>query len=246
MRKEIIAGNWKMNHTPTEALNFLKELSVEKKENQRVILCPSFVCLPGMLDHLPEGVELSAQNIHQEASGAYTGEVSAAMVKDLGVTMTLIGHSERRMYYGEDDEVIAKKIKEALTHELEVILCVGEHLEEREAGKEEEVVASQLRGALGAVSKEEMKKIYLAYEPVWAIGTGKTASSEDAQKMNAFVRSELKELYGEETAQSTSILYGGSVKPENVAELMAMEDIDGALVGGASLKPASFMALLEY
>lgn len=246
MRKEIIAGNWKMNHTPTEALNFLKELSVEKKENQRVILCPSFVCLPGMLDHLPEGVELSAQNIHQEASGAYTGEVSAAMVKDLGVTMTLIGHSERRMYYGEDDEVIAKKIKEALTHELEVILCVGEHLEEREAGKEEEVVASQLRGALGAVSKEEMKKIHLAYEPVWAIGTGKTASSEDAQKMNAFVRSELKELYGEETAQSTSILYGGSVKPENVAELMAMEDIDGALVGGASLKPASFMALLEY
>lgn len=246
MRREIIAGNWKMNHTPSEAVEFLKQLHFRPKEKQRVILCPSFVCLPGMMEHLPVGVELSAQNLHQKESGAYTGEVSAAMLKDLGVTMSLIGHSERRMYFGEGDELIARKISQALKHGLEVILCIGEQLDEREEGRQEDVVRSQLLGALGALSVDEMKHVHLAYEPVWAIGTGKTASSEDAQAMNAFIRGEVQALFDRTTAENTSILYGGSVKPENIRELMAMEDIDGALVGGASLKPASFMALLEY
>lgn len=246
MRKEIIAGNWKMNHGPKEGLKFLEELDISSKENQRIIICPPSVTLAAMVDKLPQELELASQNIHQEESGAYTGELAASMIRELGVDITLVGHSERRSYYNEDDEVVNKKVKKALEHSMEVILCVGELLEEREAAREKEVVEGQVKKGLEGLSVDDMKNIIIAYEPVWAIGTGKTASAEDAQEMNGFIREVLKELYGEDLAQATSILYGGSVNPSNVKELMSKEDIDGALVGGASLDAKSFVGLLEY
>lgn len=246
MRKEIIAGNWKMNHGPKEGLKFLEELDISSKENQRIIICPPSVTLAAMVDKLPQELELASQNIHQEESGAYTGELAASMIRELGVDITLVGHSERRSYYNEDDEVVNKKIKKALEHSMEAILCVGELLEEREAAREKEVVEGQVKKGLEGLSVDDMKNIIIAYEPVWAIGTGKTASAEDAQEMNGFIREVLKELYGEDVAQATSILYGGSVNPSNVKELMSKEDIDGALVGGASLDAKSFVGLLEY
>ncbi|HZK10178.1 MAG TPA: triose-phosphate isomerase [Clostridia bacterium] len=246
MRKEILAGNWKMNHGPKEALAFLKDFFVKPGENQRVILCPPYISLESMKRELPEKIELAAQNIHEEDKGAFTGEVSAPMIKELGVGITLLGHSERRNYYKESDELVRQKLKKALEHNLEVILCVGEQLEHRESGRAEQVVKKQVLSALKGLKKEDMESVHIAYEPVWAIGTGKTASSQDAQEMNAYIRSLIVELFNDKIAQETSILYGGSVKPENIKELMAMEDIDGALVGGASLDPISFAKLLDY
>lgn len=246
MRKHIIAGNWKMNHGPREALDFLEGLSFNPREDQRVILCPPFVSLPFMLEKLPAGIELAAQNIHQEEKGAYTGEIAASMIREMGVSMTLVGHSERRADFHESHEIVEKKVRRALTHGLEVILCVGEQLHEKEAGEAKNVVAKQLLSALESLEPEAMKSIHVAYEPVWAIGTGKTASAEDAQEMNHFIRRLLTQRFGEELAQKVSLLYGGSVHPGNIKELMAMEDIDGALVGGASLDPESFAKLLEY
>ena len=246
MRKQILAGNWKMNHGPSEALAFLHSFKFEPKNNQRIVLCPPYVSLQSMQKELPKGVELASQNIHQEEQGAFTGEIAASMIKEIGVGITLVGHSERRSYYNETDQIVAQKVIKALEHGLEVILCVGEQLQQREAGKAPEVVKEQILAALKGLTRENMEDIHIAYEPVWAIGTGKTASSEDAQEMNQYIRRQIEELFGFEVAQQTSILYGGSVNPKNIKQLMAMEDIDGALVGGASLNPLSFAELLEY
>lgn len=246
MRKQILAGNWKMNHGPRESKAFLDSFHVQPKKEQRIILCPPYASLAGMVEILPKGVELAAQNIHQEEAGAFTGEVSASMIKELGVGITLVGHSERRALYNESDEIVAQKLRKALEHGLEVILCLGEQLEDRQAGKAQETVKKQLLAALSGLETEDMAAIHLAYEPVWAIGTGKTASSQDAQEMNHYIRSLIAELFDSQVAQRTSILYGGSVKVENIKELMAMDDIDGALVGGASLDPKNFAKLLDY
>mgnify|MGYP001256919437 CR=1 FL=1 len=246
MRKTIIAGNWKMYKSPKQALDFAHSLSdIEPNETVRVIVCAPYLALPLLKEKVTLPLEISAQNVHQEEEGAFTGEISASMLTSIGVDITLIGHSERRQYFGESDDVVARKVRRALSHELDIILCVGEHLEQREAGEEESVVSNQLKAALSGVSKEEMKSISIAYEPVWAIGTGKTASSEDAQAMGSHIRKELISLYDEETSSACSLLYGGSVKPENIDELLAQPDVDGVLVGGASLDPESFRKLVE-
>lgn len=246
MRKKIIAGNWKMNKGPREALDFLASLSFEKKDQDRVILCPSNICLGPMQGKLPRGVELAAQNIHQEEAGAYTGEVAAGMIRELGVAITLVGHSERRSYYNESDEIVNKKVKRALENSLEVILCVGESLEERQAAREKALVEGQIVKALEGLDEKELKGLIIAYEPVWAIGTGLSASAEDAQEMNSHIRGVIARLYNEELAQGLLILYGGSVSPGNIKELMAKKDVDGVLVGGASLDPQSFSSLVDY
>lgn len=246
MRKEIIAGNWKMNNGPIKGLSFLEKLNFSSKEGQRIIICPPSIALGPMKERLVPGLELASQNVHEEEAGAYTGELSAQMISELGIAISLVGHSERRSYYNETDEIVNKKIKRVLGQSMEAILCVGELLEEREAGREKEVVEGQVKRALEGLSAEDMKRIIIAYEPVWAIGTGRTASADDAQEMNGYIREVVEELYGSQVAGGVSILYGGSVNPSNIKELMSKEDIDGALVGGASLDPESFAKLLEY
>lgn len=246
MRKKIIAGNWKMNKGPREAVDFLDKLVFEIKDDRRLIICPPYVSLMPMMDRLPQGLELAAQNIHQEASGAYTGEISLEMVKELGLSISLVGHSERRSYYNETDALVNKKLKRAFEASMEVILCLGESLETRKKGEEKALVRSQLEGALEGLKEEELRGLIVAYEPVWAIGTGLSASSQDAQDMAAFIRRVLAEIYSEELAEKTPILYGGSVSPANIEELMAREDVDGVLVGGASLDPESFASLAGY
>lgn len=244
MRKTIIAGNWKMFKTTDEALDFLQKLGeLPVEQERRIILCAPYLSLQSLKEAAQAPVEICAQNVHQEKEGAYTGEISARMLKSIGIHQTLIGHSERRAYFGEGDEIVASKVAQALKEEMQVILCVGEQLEERESGEEEAVVSRQTRIALEGVTKEQLERVTIAYEPVWAIGTGKTASSADAQAMGAFLRSVLTELYDEETADACSLLYGGSVKPENIEELLAQPDVDGVLVGGASLEPQSFRTL---
>lgn len=246
MRKEIIAGNWKMNNGPSKGLSFLEELDFSSKEAQRIIICPPSIALGPMQEKLVPGLELASQNVHEEKAGAYTGELSAQMINELGIAISLVGHSERRSYYNETDEIVNKKIKRVLDQSMEAILCVGELLEQREAGREKEVVEDQVKRALDGLTAEDMKSIIIAYEPVWAIGTGRTASADDAQEMNRFIRGVVEGLYGSQVAKGVSILYGGSVNPSNIKELMSKEDIDGALVGGASLDPESFAKLLEY
>lgn len=244
MRKVMIAGNWKMNKTVAGSLNFLDGLKNKEDENTRVVLCPPFLSLQALKEKA-EGVEICAQNMHFEESGAFTGEVSASMLKEIGITMTLLGHSERREYFGETDEVVRKKVNKAMEEDMEIILCVGEVLEEREENRHEEVVKQQLLENLKDVKEEQLKNITIAYEPVWAIGTGKTASAEDAEEMCGFIRGVIKENFSEDASEQILILYGGSVKPENIKELLGMDNIDGALVGGASLKPESFDQLIR-
>lgn len=244
MRKVMIAGNWKMNKTVAGSLNFLDGLKNKEDENTRVVLCPPFLSLQALKEKA-EGVEICAQNMHFEESGAFTGEVSASMLKEIGITMTLLGHSERREYFGETDEVVRKKVNKAMEEDMEIILCVGEVLEEREENRHEEVVKQQLLENLKDVKEEQLKNITIAYEPVWAIGTGKTASAEDAEEMCGFIRGVIKENFSEDASEQILILYGGSVKPENIKELLGMDNIDGALVGGASLKPESFDQLVR-
>lgn len=240
----MIAGNWKMNKTVAGSLNFLDGLKNKEDENTRVVLCPPFLSLQALKEKA-EGVEICAQNMHFEESGAFTGEVSASMLKEIGITMTLLGHSERREYFGETDEVVRKKVNKAMEEDMEIILCVGEVLEEREENRHEEVVKQQLLENLKDVKEEQLKNITIAYEPVWAIGTGKTASAEDAEEMCGFIRGVIKENFSEDASEQILILYGGSVKPENIKELLGMDNIDGALVGGASLKPESFDQLVR-
>lgn len=248
MRTFLIAGNWKMNLGPADAadlINGIKEAKPEIGENVDVLVCPPFVSLSRVNDILDESdIMLGAQNIHTEDSGAYTGEISAPMLVEAGCTHVIIGHSERRQYFGETNTSVNQKTKKALEKELIPVVCVGELLEERKAGEHMNVVATQIKGALEGISGDEAMDIVVAYEPVWAIGTGEVASPEQAQEMHAFIRSELAALYDEETADQVRILYGGSMKPGNAEELLGQPDVDGGLIGGASMKASDFSEII--
>lgn len=246
MRKQIVAGNWKMNTTVPEGVELAKAV-VAKSEavpsNVKLIVATPATHLTSVAAVLSERVELSAENCADHVSGAYTGEVSAAMVKSTGAKWSILGHSERRQYYGETDEKLVEKTKLALAEGLGVILCVGENLEQREAGKHFDVCEAQIKNVLYNFTAEDMKNIVVAYEPVWAIGTGKTATSEQAEEIHAFIRKVLADKFGAVVAEETSILYGGSCKPSNAKELFAQKDIDGGLIGGAALKADDFIQI---
>ncbi len=248
-RKNIIAANWKMNMTPSETAEFLTPFlsTFSAAVNVDIVIAPSFVSLAKASEAITPNpaVSLSAQNMSQEASGAFTGETSAAMLLDVNCEYVILGHSERRSLYGEDDALINKKVHATLAAGMQPILCIGESLEEREGGQLESVLTSQLEGSLADIGAAQMANIVIAYEPVWAIGTGVTASPEQAQDTQRFVRSVLENLYGSDVAGATRIQYGGSVKPGNAAELIGQPDIDGFLVGGASLDPQSFAEIIS-
>ena len=249
MRKKIVAGNWKMNTVKPEGVELAKEvaaLSAGVPEGVGLIVAPPFTHLCCVNKALSGSrVELSAQNCADHVKGAYTGEVSADMLTAVGCKWVILGHSERRQYYGETDEKLVVKTKLALEAGLGVILCVGENLEEREAGKHFDVCASQIKNVLYNFSSEDMKNVIVAYEPVWAIGTGKTATAEQAEEIHAFIRKTLAEKFGSEVAEDVTILYGGSCKPSNAKELFAQPDIDGGLIGGAALKAADFIEIAK-
>ena len=248
MRKKIIAGNWKMNKTVNEAVSFVEEIKEKVAGVEAdVVVCPTFVCLPATVEAAKgTNVKVGAQNIHWADNGAFTGEVSGEMLKDIGVDYVIIGHSERRQYFGETDETVNSRLKAALKYELKPIVCVGETLEEREAGKTVEIITNQTRLALEGLTKEQVKNTIIAYEPIWAIGTGKTATSEDANNSIISIREEIKNIYGEDVSEAVIIQYGGSVKSSNAKELFSTSDIDGGLVGGASLKPDEFSKIVNY
>jgi len=248
MRKKIIAGNWKMNKTVNEAVSFVEELKEKVAGVEAdVVVCPTFVCLPKTVEAAKgTNIKVGAQNIHWADNGAFTGEVSGEMLKDIGVEYVIIGHSERRQYFGETDETVNSRLKAALKYELKPIVCVGETLEERESGITNKVLETQTKGALKDISAEDASDLVIAYEPVWAIGTGKTASSDDANDACKFIRSVVESLYNKEVAENIRIQYGGSVKPSNANELFNTTDIDGGLVGGASLKVDDFTAIVKY
>jgi len=248
MRPYYIAGNWKMNKTASEARDLAKELAAGLSSCQHTLMiAPPFTSLSVVAEIIKgSNIRLGAQNMASVESGAHTGEVSVLMLKDIGVDTVILGHSERRHVYGESDGLINEKVLLALKHGLEVILCVGETLVERENGEVEKVVIGQLQNGLKGVDESAMASIVIAYEPVWAIGTGKTATPEDAEAVHQVVRATIKDLYSAAVAEATVIQYGGSVKPDNAAGLMNMTNIDGALVGGASLKPESFVPIAEF
>lgn len=249
MRKPIIAANWKMNMPPKEAEQFLNAFLGELgdlTEVADVVIAPPFVSIPLALEKASGSrVGIAAQNVSDQDNGAFTGEVSTSMLQGMGVQYVIIGHSERRMLYGESNQIINAKIKKALSADLVPIFCIGETLEERDAGKLETVLCEQITQGLDGISENDVKKIVTAYEPVWAIGTGRTASAEQAQDAHAFVRSVLAELYSNQVAETIRIQYGGSMKAANAAELIAQPDIDGGLVGGASLEAQSFLDLIR-
>ena len=248
MRKPIIAGNWKMNNNPSESIELVKEILKEDLDGdvEQVVIVPFTSIYPITELLKEEDLKLGAQNMYFEESGAYTGEVSPLMLKDLDVDYVIVGHSERREIFNEDDNLLNKKVASAFSHGLIPILCCGETLEEREENKQEEKVKSQIAKDLEGIAADNVKKLVIAYEPIWAIGTGKTASSDDAEAMCGFIRGLIEEIYDKETADSVRIQYGGSVKPENVKDIMSKENIDGALVGGASLKSDSFAKLVNF
>lgn len=249
MRKPIIAGNWKMHKTISESLELVSDLCklTQGVTEVEIVVCPTFTSLyPVRMAICNEPLRLGAQNMHFEAQGAFTGEISAAMLKDLGCTYVIIGHSERRQFFCENDETVNKKIKAAYANELLPILCVGETLEQREVGITEGVIGRQVRQGIAGLTPEQVGSMVIAYEPVWAIGTGRTASSTDANAVCAFIRRTVAEAVGEEAAEKLRIQYGGSVKAENISELMAQSDIDGALVGGASLDAATFTKIIRF
>ena len=247
MRKKIVAGNWKMNLTLQEGVALAREIVAL---NQTAPACEVVICTPfihlATIAGVVEGtnVKLGAENCADKESGAYTGEVSAAMVKSTGAQYVILGHSERRAYYGETEATLRAKVDLALANGLDIIFCIGEVLGEREAGKQELVVAEQLEGSLYHLTAEQLAHVVLAYEPVWAIGTGKTATKEQAQEMHAFIRKTIAEKFGATAAEELTILYGGSCKPSNAAELFAQPDVDGGLIGGASLKAPSFQGIV--
>ena len=248
MRRKVIAGNWKMNMLPNEAMEYIQEFSelVKDTENEVVLCVPYtdlFYCL---MNAQGTNIKIGAQNMHWAENGAYTGEVSAKMLKSIGVEYVIIGHSERRQYFAETDETVNKKLKAAFEYELKPIVCVGETLEEREAGKTSEIITSQTRLALEGLTDEQVKNTIVAYEPIWAIGTGKTATSEDANNSIKEIRAEISKIYGNDVAENVIIQYGGSVKSSNAKELFTTSDIDGGLVGGASLKPDEFSKIVNY
>lgn len=247
MRKPIIAGNWKMNNTIQESINLVNEIkSYTLDKDVEAVICVPFIALSDV-KNLLEGseIKLGAQNMHWEEKGAFTGEISPIMLKEIGTDYCIIGHSERRQYFNETDESVNLKLKSALKYGILPIICVGETLEEREENRAEEVVKNQIIKGLEGIAAESIKDIVIAYEPIWAIGTGKTASSDDANNMCAFIRSIIGDLYSGEK-ENIRIQYGGSVKPDNIKELMEKSDIDGALVGGASLIADDFQKLINY
>ncbi|HAN43125.1 MAG TPA: triose-phosphate isomerase [Sphaerochaeta sp.] len=247
MRQLYIAGNWKMNLVPSEAAKYASELAKATKDAKvKVMVAPTSVCLPAVVEATKgSNVIVAAQNVNDHEKGAYTGEISCAMLKDIGVNTVILGHSERRSYYGETNEFINKKVLFALANGMDIDLCVGETLEEREGGKLEQVLADQVNICLDGVTPEQMAHITIAYEPVWAIGTGKTATPADANSAHAYIRSLIEKKFGKDVAEKQIIQYGGSVKPSNVKELMAWEHIDGALVGGASLTLEQFLPIIN-
>ncbi len=247
-RKAVIAGNWKMNMTPSEALKLVSELipAVQGKNGCEIVVCVPFVDIPAVVaaaNGTP--VKVGAQNVHFMESGAYTGEISASMLKECGVEYVVIGHSERRQYFGETDETVNLRLKAALAAGLTPILCVGELLTERDQGITAEVVSKQTKVALLGVAPEDARRVIIAYEPVWAIGTGRTATSEQADEVCGIIRAVLADLYGKDTAEAVTIQYGGSMKPSNAAELLAQYNVDGGLIGGASLKASDFTAIID-
>ena len=247
-RKLIIAGNWKMNKTVAEALDLVAGLKRELANVKEVdlVVCPTFTALGGVSKAILESnIRLGAQNMSEQSEGAYTGEISALMLKEFSVRYVILGHSERRQYQRESNELIAKKALAAHAANLKPIVCIGEMLEERESGQTEQVLGTQLKGSLAGLTADQMSETILAYEPVWAIGTGKTATTEQAQSTHQFIRRTLTELYDEGVAKRVSIQYGGSVKPNNARELMSQPDVDGALVGGASLEVRSFSDIVR-
>ena len=246
-RKKLIAGNWKMNKTSADAVALVTDIvaAVGRQADVEVVVCPPFTAIEAAAKALDGStVKLGAQNMHPEASGAFTGEISAGMLRALFATHVILGHSERRAYFGETDAFINKKVIAALKNQLKPILCVGETLAEREAGSTLKVVQTQLEAGLEGVSKEQAPTLVIAYEPVWAIGTGKVATTEQAQEVHAFIRGLLVKLFGDVIAQKVRILYGGSMKPSNAPDLLAQKDIDGGLIGGASLESRSFVELV--
>ena len=249
MRKHIVAGNWKMNKTFEEAEELIDNLmtaleQTELDKNTLMIVCPPFPYLEMCSEYSEDSYFMpGAQNVSDQESGAYTGEVSAAMLQSLDIAYCIVGHSERRAYYGETDAIVAAKVNQLLAHDIRPIVCCGEVLEEREAGKQLEVVERQIRDGLFHLTAEQMGEVVIAYEPVWAIGTGKTATPEQAQEIHAHIRSLVKKQYGDKVADDLSILYGGSCKPSNAREIFAQPDVDGGLIGGAALKADDFMAI---
>ena len=248
MRRKVIAGNWKMNMLPGEAIEFITELEpLVKDTKNEVILCVPYTDLfYVLLTAQNTNIKIGAQNMHFEEKGAYTGEVSGKMLKSINVEYVIIGHSERRQYFNETDETVNKKIKAAFANGLKPIVCVGETLEQREAGKTVEIITKQTELALEGLTDEQVKNTIIAYEPIWAIGTGKTATSEDANNSIKEIRNKIADIYGKDVAEEVIIQYGGSVKSTNAKELFEMSDIDGGLVGGASLKAEEFSKIVNY
>jgi len=248
MRKPIIAGNWKMHKTVKDSIALANAITraLSDIENVEVVLCPPFTSLGDVKDIIMDTkISLGAQNMHWEAQGAYTGEISSGMLKAAGCKYVIVGHSERRAYFGETNETVNKKVKAALKEGLNPIVCVGERLEERESGKAFQVVSEHVEKGLEGLTEDEMLKIVIAYEPVWAIGTGKNATPDQAEEIHRFIREKLSKKYSKNIAESVRIQYGGSTKPENIESLMTEKDIDGALVGGASLKEVSFADMVK-
>ncbi len=248
-RKLIVAGNWKMNKTASEGKALVEALKNEAAgicSCVEIVVCPPFTTLCSVVEAAKGSrIKVGAQNVHWAENGAFTGEISAAMLKEAGVEYVIIGHSERRQYFGETDETVNSRLKAALAAGLKPIVCIGELLEEREGGRTEAVLERQVKGAFAGISAEDAAKVVLAYEPVWAIGTGKTATPEVAEATHAFIRSVVRALYGEAIAEGMTIQYGGSMKPANARELVAQKDIDGGLIGGAALKADSFAELIR-
>ncbi len=249
MRIPFMAGNWKMHKTVGESQELVRALldGLGDASGREVLVCPPYTSLASVAPLLNNtAIGLGAQDVFYEPQGAYTGAIAPMMLRDVGCSYTIVGHSERRQHFGDTDELVNKKVLAALGSDLRVIMCVGETKPQRDAGKAEEVTVGQLRGGLAGITTAQMEQIVIAYEPVWAIGTGDTATPDDAQAMHAAIRRTLTEMYGSERAEQVRIQYGGSVKPDNIDELMAQPDIDGALVGGASLKADSFLRIIHF
>ena len=249
MRNNIVAGNWKMNNDATQTTALINDLNKALEEvsvNCRVLISPTSINLTSAVALTQDSViEVAAQNMHQAKNGAFTGEISAAMLNDVGVKSVILGHSERRTYFGEDDQILTEKVASALENKLEIIFCFGESLQDRKSENHFKVVESQLKNVVLSLSASSWKHIVLAYEPVWAIGTGETASPEQAQEMHAYIRSLLVSTYGSTVAENVSILYGGSVKPGNAQEIFSKQDVDGGLIGGAALSAADFTTIIK-
>jgi triosephosphate isomerase (TIM) len=247
MRKPLIAGNWKMNNTIDESKNLVNTIKagVHQITGVDILVCPPFTALQAVADCLERSnVEIGAQNMYSAISGAFTGEVSPSMIKDIGCRFVILGHSERRTIFKETDAVVNEKVKLALQYNLVPIVCIGETLQEREKGAAKDVVKAQMLGSLKDIGIDQIDSVVLAYEPVWAIGTGKTATPAQAEEVHRFIRQQLKQMYDASRAESVRILYGGSMKPENVVDLMKQENIDGGLIGGAALKAESFIQMI--